>query len=649
MPSTYWLKAFLLLTMVRMAIQDTTTDTTDYYLTCFTDNRWGIFSRLDFVKGVLNLFLKADDPQPLHFERFTILPTEIYLPLFPGGDATKQRVTLTVSGNAAFVVLDNRQVQELTMQSISRKDLYDSFDFVFKQCCKEALACRGGSATYKRPPGFRILLQVPVVHPTVAPNSGSSSLMGHNQVPVDYVYRGYIELFCGVKNFHKNDVNDFHNRLGHDGAIEVHPNQLLVLYRHQSLSREPVQFVISADNSQQPIRVPFQLISSILAQAIAHSCSIYETIPSLCSGATASVPLGGSQIHVSYSLAPQYTMHSLGIPHDDPNKKSFPNMPGDDYSQETADYIFTCYRKDKWPNFSKQDFEDGMATMFPKIDSEQVTFLPEVVSLPLFPRLASPESPIKQRTTLTTRGNLRFSALDKRNFAEIQWLPRNRADLEHAFEFVHRTCCTGAQPCRGGSATSKRSPGLQIFLEEHLSQPIGVFDKAGQILAKHVYDGYVESFCQHKNPPPDFHHLLGPDSKFRVPPNRVVKLLHVYRPRADTSVLFTISNQNPTLTALVPFGIISSMMSHAVAQCIILSPRSMCVGKEVDFNFGGSTISIGYERAPEEGGQSGGQQGPSAPQTNPKDDSAKQGKRTMDQGGDPRKTKKGKQTAGKAN
>ncbi|CAM6112893.1 unnamed protein product [Calypogeia fissa] len=378
MSSTYWLTAFLLLTMVRMATQDTHSETPDYYLTCFTDNNRGIFQKLDFVKGLLNLFLKATDPHPLHFERFTLLPSEIYLPLFPGGDATKQQVTLTVSGNAAFVVLDNRVVRELTMQAISCKDLYDSFDFVYKQCCKDEITCRGGSATYRRSPGFQIFLQVPMVRAAVAPNRGARNFMGLVQVPVEYVYRGYMELFLGVRDFHKSALNDFHHRLGHDGAIEVHPNQQLVLYKHQSLSREPVQFVISVDNSQQPIRVPFHLISSILAQAIAHACSIYTRIPSLCSGATASVPLGGSQISVLYSLAPQDAMHNVGIPHDDPTKKTLPNKPGDDYHQETPDYTLTCYRKDKWPHFSKKDFEDGMATMFARSGSEQVTSLPEV-------------------------------------------------------------------------------------------------------------------------------------------------------------------------------------------------------------------------------------------------------------------------------
>ncbi|CAM6099654.1 unnamed protein product [Calypogeia fissa] len=629
MSSTYWLKAFLLLTMVRMATQDTHLNTPDYYLTCYTDNRWGIFQKMDFDKGLENLFLKADHPQNL--EQFTLLPTEIYLPVFPGGDDNKQKVTLTVSGNAAFAVLDNRQFLQLTMMSISRKDLYESFDFVYKQCCKDGLACRGGSATYKRFPDFRTILQVPVVRPTVAPNFGSSAILGQVQVPVEYVYRGYIELFCGVKDFHKTDVNDFHHRLGPDGKIELHPNELLVLYRYQSPSREPVQFMISADNSPQRIRVPFQLISTILAQAIAHSCSIYITIPSLCPGATASVPLDGSQIHVSYSLASQDPQHSLGLPRDDPNKKSLPSMPGDDYHQETPDYTFTCYRRDKWPLFPKKYYDVGVATMFETGASQQVTLLPEVVSLPVFPLLASPGSPIKQRTTLTTSGNLRFSAVDTRDFPQYQWLPRYRAHIESAFHFVQISCCVGSEPCRGGSATSKKSPGLQIFLEGHLSQPYGVSDKVGEILAKDIYDGYVESFCQHKYPPPDFHGLLGPDSKFRVPP-KVVKLLHVYRPRADTSVLFTIYNQSPALTALVPFGIMSSMMSHAVRQCIILSPTSECVGKVVHFTSGDSTMSIGYERGLE-GGQSGGLAA---------DDSAKQGKRPMDQGVDPRAAKKGK-------
>ncbi|CAM6099652.1 unnamed protein product [Calypogeia fissa] len=632
MSSTYWLKAFLLLTTVRMATQDTHSETPEYSLTCFTDDHWGIFPKSDFVKGVLNLFLKADDTRTPQFERFTILPTEIFLPVFPGDN--KQWVTLTVSGNAAFLVLDNRVVNEVAMQALSRRDLYDSFDSVYKQCCKDEMTCRGGSALYKRLPGFQVSLEAPAVRAAVIPLSGQ----GQVQVPVDYVYTGYTELFCGVKDFHHNAYNDFHHRLGRDGAIGVPPNEVLVLYRHQSHSREPLQFSISANYHPQPIRVKFQLISSVLAQAIAHSCSISTIIPSLCPGAMATVPLGDTQIHVPYSLGPQDFMHNVGMPLDNPSKR-LPGKPGDDYHQEIPDYTFTCYRKDKWPLFLKKDYDDGMATMF-----ETLTLLPEVVRLPVFPLLASPGSPIKQRTTLTTRGNLRFSALDTRDFPQYQWLSRNRAHIEKAFRFVQTTCCVGADPCRGGSATSKKFPGLQVFLDAGLSQPSEVFNKPGQILAKDVYDGYAESFCQHQNPPPDFHNQLSLDGKLSVPPNHAVKVLHTYRPDADTSVQFTIYNQNPTQTALsVPFDIISSMMSRAVAQCIVRGLTTYCVGKEVGFNFGGSTIRVGYEKGQAARGQPVGQ-------TNPKGGDTKKGKRQADQAsGDPTRTKKGKQTTGKAN
>ncbi|CAM6112895.1 unnamed protein product [Calypogeia fissa] len=640
MSSTYWLKAFLLLTMVRMATQDTHFEFPEYSLTCLTDDHWVSFPKTDFVKGVLNLFLKADDPHSPPFEQFTMLPPEIYLPVFPGGDANKQWVTLTVSGTTAFGVLDHRVVNEKAMQAIARRELYDAFDFLFKECCKDGMTCRGGLSLYKRLPGFQISIQVPTVHAAMTPLSGGGTVPGHDQIPVDYVYAGYTELFCKVRDFNPNTYNDFHHRLGPDGAIEVPPNQVLVLYRHQSHSREPMQFSISADNHQQPIRVKFQLISTILAEAIAHSCSIYTRIPSLCPGAMASVHLGNSQIYVSYSLGPQDLMHNMGMPQQNPAKKTLPGNPGDDYHQETPDYTFTCYRKDKWPLFHKKDYDDGLATMFETGASRQVTLLPEELSLPLFPLLASPESPIKQRTTFTTRGNLRFSAADTRDVPQYQWRPRSRKHIESAFRFVQTTCCIGSEPCRGGSASSRKSPGLQVFLDGGLSQPSQAFNKPGQILAKHVYDGYVESFCQHKNPPPDFHNELSNDGKFRVPPNHAVKVLHTYRPPTGNSVLFTIYNQNPTQTALsVPFDIISSMMSRGVAQCIVIGPRTQCEGKEVAFNFGGSTIRVGYARGP----AGGGQEGPSTPQTG---GSAKKGKRSGDQSSpDQPTTKKGKQTA----